>query len=44
MHNHFIIKSLTLTRPGGVVAVLTSHYTMDSQNPGARRAMATAAS
>lgn len=40
MHNHFIIKSLALTRPGGLVAVLTSHYTMDSQNPGARRAMA----
>lgn len=39
MHNHFIIKSLALTRPGGLVAVLTSHYTMDSQNPGARRAM-----
>lgn len=39
MHNHFILKSLRLTRPGGVVAVLTSHYTMDSQNPGARREM-----
>lgn len=40
MHNHFIVKSLALTRPGGLVAVLTSHFTMDSQNPGARRAMA----
>lgn len=39
MHNQFILKSLTLTRPGGLVTVLTSHYTMDSQNPGARREM-----
>lgn len=39
IHNHFIIKSLALTRPGGLVAVLTSHYTLDSQNPSARRAM-----
>lgn len=39
MHNHFIIKSLRLTRPGGLVAVLTSHFTMDAQNPGARREM-----
>jgi N12 class adenine-specific DNA methylase len=39
MHNHFIVKSLRLVRPGGVVAVLTSHYTMDAQNPGARREM-----
>ena len=30
LHNHFIIKSLALTRPGGVVTVLTSHYTMDA--------------
>ncbi|MEW1976322.1 SNF2-related protein [Microbacterium profundi] len=39
MHNHFILKSLRLTRPGGLVAVLTSHYTMDAQSPGARREM-----
>ncbi len=39
MHNHFIVKSLALTRPGGMVAVLTSHFTMDAQNPGARREM-----
>ncbi|MFT4082109.1 MAG: helicase [Nocardioides sp.] len=39
MHNHFILKSLRLTRPGGMVAMLTSHYTMDAQNPGARREM-----
>jgi len=40
IHNHFIIKSLRLTRPGGLVAVLTSRYTMDARNPAARREMA----
>lgn len=39
LHNHFILKSLRLTRPGGLVAVLTSHYTLDAVNPAARRAM-----
>ena len=39
MHNHFILKSLALTRPGGMVAVLTSSFTMDAVNPGARREM-----
>ncbi|WP_028279281.1 SAM-dependent methyltransferase [Arthrobacter sp. H5] len=27
MHNHFIIKSLALTRPGGVVGVISSAFT-----------------
>jgi len=40
IHNHFIIKSLRLTRPGGVVAVLTSRYTMDARNPAASREIA----
>ena len=40
MHNHFIIKSLALTRPGGVVAVLTSHWSLDATNPAARREIA----
>lgn len=39
MHNHFILKSLALTRPGGMVAVLTSRFTMDKTNPAARREM-----
>jgi len=39
IHNHFIIKSLRLLRPGGLMAVLTSYYTMDAQNPGPRREM-----
>lgn len=40
IHNHFIIKSLELTRPGGIVAVITSRYTLDSGNPAARSEMA----
>jgi SAM-dependent methyltransferase len=40
MHNHFLIKSLALTKPGGIVAALTSRYTLDSQNPAARRELA----
>ena len=37
IHNHFIVKSLHLIRPGGLAAVLTSRYTMDARNPAARR-------
>ena len=40
IHNHFIIKSLHLVRPGGLVAVVTSRYTMDARNPAARREIA----
>ncbi|MFI5066329.1 MAG: hypothetical protein ACHP9Z_20450, partial [Streptosporangiales bacterium] len=43
IHNYFIIKSLHLTRPGGLVAVLTSRYTMDARNPAARREIASLA-
>ncbi len=39
IHNHFIIKSLALTAPGGYVAVLTSRYTLDAGSPKARSAM-----
>ncbi len=40
LHNHFILKALSLTRPGGVVAVLTSRFTLDARSPAARREMA----
>ncbi|HET9655945.1 MAG TPA: helicase-related protein, partial [Kineosporiaceae bacterium] len=40
IHNHFIIKSLALTRPGGVVALLTSRYTLDAVESAARAQMA----
>lgn len=39
MHNHFILKSLALTRPGGIVAVITSSFTLDSADPSARQEM-----
>jgi hypothetical protein len=37
MHNHFLIKSLRLTRPGGLVTAITSRFTLDAQNPAARK-------
>ncbi|MGO9899421.1 MAG: tyrosine-type recombinase/integrase [Solirubrobacteraceae bacterium] len=37
IHNHFIVKSLALTRPRGHVIVLSSRYTLDAANPAARR-------
>jgi N12 class adenine-specific DNA methylase/SAM-dependent methyltransferase len=40
IHNHFIVKALHLTRPGGLALVLTSRYTLDALNPAARREMA----
>ncbi|GAW47930.1 MULTISPECIES: SNF2-related protein [unclassified Nocardioides] len=43
LHNYFIYKSLHLVRPGGVVAVLTSRWTMDATNPAAREAFASMA-
>jgi len=39
LHNYCIVKSLALTRPGGLVALLSSRYTLDSRNPAARREM-----
>ncbi|WP_158716906.1 helicase-related protein [Streptomyces rimosus] len=38
IHNHFILKSLDLTRPGGLVAVVTSRFTMDGSTPRAEDA------
>ena len=43
IHNHFIVKALHLVRPGGLVAVLTSRFTMDARNPAARREIASLA-
>ncbi|MBW1603530.1 hypothetical protein JJV70_15740 [Streptomyces sp. JJ66] len=36
LHNHFLIKSVALTRPGGVVALITSRHTLDAESAGAR--------
>ena len=40
IHNYFIVKSIDQVRPGGIVAVITSRFTMDSKNSSARRYMA----
>ncbi|MFI8365233.1 hypothetical protein ACIGD1_34415 [Streptomyces sp. NPDC085612] len=37
IHNHFLVKSVALTRPGGVVALITSRHTMDAERDAARR-------
>jgi hypothetical protein len=39
-HNHFLVKSLHLVGPGGLVVMLTSRITLDSRNPAARRELA----
>jgi N12 class adenine-specific DNA methylase len=39
IHNHFLLKSLALLAPGGLLVALTSRYTLDSQRTEARREM-----
>jgi len=36
LHNYFIGKSIDMVRPGGLVVMITSAYTMDSQTRGHR--------
>jgi N12 class adenine-specific DNA methylase len=43
LHNYFLIKSLHLTCPGGIAAVITSRYTLDARNDTARREIAAVA-
>lgn len=43
IHDYFIVKSLDLVRPGGVVAVVTSSGTMDKQNTSVRQYLASRA-
>ncbi|MGF0320695.1 helicase-related protein [Nocardia fluminea] len=40
MHNHFILKALALVKPGGVVELVSSSWTLDALNPAARREIA----
>ena len=40
IHNYFFAKTLDQVRPGGVIAFVTSRYTMDSRNPDARQYIA----
>ncbi|MFK0202081.1 DEAD/DEAH box helicase family protein [Streptomyces lavendulae] len=39
IHDHFVFKSLALTRPGGIVALITSRFTLDGKDPSARERM-----
>ena len=40
IHNYFFAKAIDQVRPGGIVAFITSRYTMDSKDSTARKHMA----
>ncbi|MBR0311740.1 MAG: PTS system mannose/fructose/sorbose family transporter subunit IID, partial [Oscillospiraceae bacterium] len=40
IHNYFFAKALDQVRPGGVVAFITSRYTLDAQDPSTRQYLA----
>ena len=40
IHDYFFAKTLDKVRPGGLVAFVTSKYTMDKQNPAVRKYIA----
>lgn len=40
IHNYFFAKALDQVRPGGVVAFVTSRYTLDQQSPDVRKYLA----
>jgi N12 class adenine-specific DNA methylase len=40
IHDYFFAKSLEKTRPGGVMALITSRYTMDKQDDAVRKYLA----
>jgi N12 class adenine-specific DNA methylase len=41
IHDYFFVKALRLLRPGGVIAFITSRYTLDKQSPKVRQYLAT---
>src|SRR3954447_22740878 len=43
LHDFFIAKSLDAVKPGGILALVTSHYTLDKVNAAAREQMASQA-
>jgi N12 class adenine-specific DNA methylase len=43
LHDFFIAKSIDALKPGGVLAVVTSHYTLDKQNAASREMIASQA-
>src|SRR5215470_9155025 len=40
LHDFFLAKSLDILKPGGVLVLVTSHYTLDKQHPGVRTHLA----
>ena len=40
IHNYFFAKAIDQVRPGGIVAFVTSRYTLDSKDSSARKHMA----
>jgi N12 class adenine-specific DNA methylase len=44
IHDYFLAKTMDLVRPGGVVALITSRFTMDKQDPTVRTYLADRAS
>lgn len=40
LHDYFFAKSVDTLKPGGVLALVTSHYTMDKQNAAIRELLA----
>src|SRR5207249_2839938 len=40
LHDFFLAKALDALKPGGVLAQVTSHYTLDKQHPGVRTHLA----
>src|SRR2546427_875108 len=40
LHDFFLAKSLDALKTGGVLALVTSHYTLDKQHPGLRQSLA----
>ena len=40
IHNYFFAKALDQVRPGGIVAFVTSHHTMDAKTPEVRKYLA----
>ncbi|WP_330444887.1 hypothetical protein [Streptomyces anulatus] len=39
IHDHFVLKSLAMTRPGGITELITSRFTLDGKDPAARERM-----
>ena len=40
VHNYFFAKAIDQVRPGGIIAFVTSHFTLDSKDSSARKYMA----